>query len=222
MATPISVTTPATTTDAREPAPNKALDRDAFLKILVAQVSHQDPLKPLEGTEFVAQLSQFAVVEQAISQSSKLDTLSSQIGGLANNEVVSLVGKVVELKGERVAFDGTQGVAVSRTLAAPAQQVTVRIQDSSGKTVRTIELGSRPAGALNVSWDGLDDAKLAVPAGQYSVQVEARDAGGEPVSAASASRGRVLRVTFDKGYPELHLDSGGSAPVSDLIEVSEK
>ena len=54
-------------------AGQKPMNKEAFLKLLVAQISHQDPLKPMEGTEFVTQLSQFAMVEQAISQSTQLD-----------------------------------------------------------------------------------------------------------------------------------------------------
>ena len=75
-----------------------ALDKDAFLKLLVAQLSHQDPLKPTEGTEFIAQLSQFAMVEQAIAQSSKLEVLSTRVRGLSNNEATGLVGKTVTVR----------------------------------------------------------------------------------------------------------------------------
>src|SRR6266540_670742 len=74
------------------------LDREAFLKLLVAQISHQDPLKPMEGTEFVAQLSQFAAVEQAIAQTQRLDALSAQLNGIANNDAVALVGKAVSIR----------------------------------------------------------------------------------------------------------------------------
>lgn len=135
----------AASTDAT--AQKAALDKDAFLKLLVAQLRHQDPLAPTEGTEFVAQLSQFAMVEQAIAQSAKLDVISAQMTGLASNEATSLVGKVV------------------------------------------------------------------------TVRVDAQTKEGAPVGGAQDSEGKVLKVTFDKGYPELHLDSGVTAPISDLVSV---
>ncbi len=53
-------------------ATKSSLDKDAFLKLLVAQLSHQDPLKPMEGTEFITQLAQFTSVEQAVTQTEKL------------------------------------------------------------------------------------------------------------------------------------------------------
>jgi flagellar basal-body rod modification protein FlgD len=209
--------TAASSTDAK--AQKAALDKDAFLKLLVAQLSHQDPLAPTEGTEFVAQLSQFAMVEQAIAQSAKLDVLSSQMTGLASNEATSLVGKEVSVRGSGIAFDGVTATGASVTLDGPAAKVTVRIQDASGQTVRTLELGAQNAGAISIAWDGKDDAGQPVAKGSYSVKVDAQTKEGTPVGASQGSGGRVVKVTFDKGYPELHLDSGVTAPISDLVSV---
>src|SRR5437879_6019254 len=97
MALP-SITSPlgaaSTSGDTKAAAPkNDALSRDAFLKLLVAQLSHQDPTQPMQGTEFVAQLSQFAMVEQSVAQSSKLDVLAHQMTGIGNSQATALVGK---------------------------------------------------------------------------------------------------------------------------------
>ena len=216
-----SVTGPTTanasaTTDPKE---KSALDKDAFLKLLVAQLSHQDPLKPTEGTEFVAQLSQFAMVEQSIAQSAKLDILSVQMTGLASNEATALVGKDVTVRGTGIAFDGVSATGASVNLDAPAQKVTVRIQDPAGKTVRTIEIGPRGAGAMPIVWDGKDDAGQPVAKGTYGIKVEARTADGKPVSTTQDVSGKVIKVSFEKGYPELVLDSGVTAPISELVSV---
>lgn len=219
MALPgVTNTTGATSaTDSKKES--AAIDKEAFLKLLVAQLSHQDPLQPTEGTEFVAQLSQFAMVEQAIAQSTKLDVLSAQMAGLANNEATALVGKEVTVRGSGVAFDGVTATGASVSLGAPAASVTVRIQDASGKTVRTLELGARGPGAVAIAWDGKDDAGQPVAKGTYAIKVDAKDADGKPVEASQDVVGRVTKVTFDKGYPELFLDSGVTAPISDLVSV---
>jgi len=209
-------TTASATTDSKE---KSALDKDAFLKLLVAQLSHQDPLKPTEGTEFVTQLSQFAMVEQAIAQSSKLDILSTQMTGLASNEATALVGKDVTVRGSGIAFDGVNATGSSINLEGPAQKVTVRIQDASGKTVRTMEMGPRTPGAMPVKWDGKDDAGQPVAKGTYSIKVEAQTADGQPVSTSQDVSGKVVKVSFEKGYPELVLDSGVTAPISELVSV---
>jgi flagellar basal-body rod modification protein FlgD len=195
------------------------LDREAFLKLLVAQLSHQDPLQPTEGTEYVAQLSQFALVEQSVSQSAKLEVLSAQMRGISNNEAVGLVGKTVNVRGHGVAWDGVTATGASVSLAGPANKVTVQIQDANGKTIRTMELGGKPGGAVGITWDGKDDAGNTRPAGTYRIKVQAVNAEGQPVDVTSDVTGTVTKVTFDKGYPELTLDSGATAPVSDLVSV---
>jgi flagellar basal-body rod modification protein FlgD len=66
----------------------QALGRDAFMKLLVAQIRHQDPLKPQDSTQFVAELAQFSSLEQTIGINDRLDILSVQSRGLQNAEVV--------------------------------------------------------------------------------------------------------------------------------------
>ncbi len=202
------------------PAATKAsMDRDAFLKLLVAQISHQDPLKPMEGTEYVTQLSQFSALEQAIQQTSKLDLLSNQLTGISANEATSLVGKTVSIRSAAIAFDGVTATGGSVTLAAPSAKTTAIIRDSNGQPVRTIELGPRPAGALGVQWDGKDDQGNPVPKGAYTLDVKAQDGAGAAIDVKQEVTGLVTSVSFEKGYPEVHLDSGATAPVSDLVSV---
>jgi flagellar basal-body rod modification protein FlgD len=209
----------ATTAPAESGASKAKLDREAFLKLLVAQISNQDPLSPMQGTEFVTQLSQFSMVEQAVQQTERLDLLSAQMGGLANGQASALVGKQVSVRGKSVAFDGTNATSANVTLASPAAKVTATLRNQDGEAVRTIELGGASGGALNVKWDGRDDAGRPVPAGSYGLEVKAVDKTGAPVDVSQDVTGVVLKVSFDKGYPELVLDSGAVAPVSDLVSV---
>lgn len=207
------------TTTTTAASPSKQMDKDAFLKLLVAQISHQDPLKPMEGTEFVTQLSQFSMVEQAVAQSGKLDAIATQMSGLLNNEATALVGKTVTVRGHGIAYDGVTATGAAVTLGGPATKVTATIKDSSGAVVRTIDLGAKGAGALGVTWDGKNDAGVTQPKGAYSLEVKATAADGTDVAVTQDVSGRVVSVSFDKGYPEMTLDSGAKAPVSDLVSV---
>lgn len=69
-----------------------SLDYDAFLKLLTAQMKFQDPTKPMDSTQFVAQLASFSNVEQGIKTNNKLDSLLVQ---QALNQVDGLIGKTV-------------------------------------------------------------------------------------------------------------------------------
>ncbi|MFO0553044.1 MAG: FlgD immunoglobulin-like domain containing protein [Polyangiaceae bacterium] len=196
------------------------LDREAFLKLLVAQLSHQDPLQPMQGTEFVTQLAQFSSVEQQIIQSQKLDIVSLQLRGIASNEATSLVGKTVTVRSGALDFDGVSSTGGTFSLQGEAEKTTVTIRNQAGEAVKTIELGPHDAGSVAIPWDGKNDAGVPQPAGLYTVEVEATDKAGKAVATTQEVTGTVREVRFDKGYPELILDSGVHVAVSDLISVS--
>lgn len=195
---------------------NGTVDKDAFLKLLVAQLSHQDPLKPTEGTEFVTQLAQFSSVEQQLAQSAKLDLISLQLRGLSSNEAAGLVGKTVTVKGDGV-VDFKDGLAQGSTtsLAEGAKGATIQIVDQNGNVVASD--GPRDLAAGPVPTDGIAAKGTKIPDGKYTVKVV--DAQGEELSTGEKVTGVVTKVTFDKGYPELVLDNGVTVPVSDLISV---
>jgi len=199
---------------------SKALDKEAFLKLLVAQIANQDPLKPMEGTEFVTQLSQFAAVEQAIAQSTQLGNMSAQLGGIANNNATDLVGKEVTVRGKTMAFDGVTSSTSAVTIDAAATKMTAQIIDANGKTVRTLELGAHGAGAIPITWDGKDTSGAPAAKGTYTLRVSASAADGTAVASTQDVKGVVAKITFDKGYPELTLDNGATCPISDLVGVA--
>jgi flagellar basal-body rod modification protein FlgD len=198
----------------------KAMGRDAFLKLLVAQLRHQDPLKPQDDSTFVAELAQFSSLEQTMGINDRLDLLSAQSQGLQNSQVVGLVGKQATVRGSLVTSDGTGvGVPVSFDLDAAADSTVVTIRNQAGNTVRTIEIGSKPAGLARITWDGRDDAGNVQPAGTYNVAVQAKNEAGASISVSQETKGLIKAVSFDKGYPVLHLDTGANVPVADLLQV---
>lgn len=197
----------------------QSVDKDAFLKLLVAQLKAQDPLSPMEGTQFVEQLATFSQVEQAISQTKQLEMVSLQLTGLASNEAIGLIGKQVTVRGQAIAFDGTNPTGFNASLAADTASTKVTIVDASGTPVRTLDVGPHAKGTVAVPWDGRNDAGGLVPPGNYTVQVEAVDAAGQPVAVTNEVSGTVVGVSFSKGYPEVELDSGARAPISDLVAV---
>jgi flagellar basal-body rod modification protein FlgD len=226
MASAISPTSTDTTAQAADAlasatAGNQALGKDAFLKLLIAQVSHQDPLKPMDDTAFVAQLAQFSSLEQSMGINSRLDALSAQERGMANTQVASLVGKSVTVKGSITTLDSAGiGSPLSFTLADNAASVDVTLTDSTGNPVRTVHLGPESAGLVKMVWDGRDDSGVAQPPGAYAVSVVAKDSNGTAVDSSLETTGVITNVGFEKGYPNLQLDNGVSAPASDLLRVN--
>lgn len=213
-----SISTTSETT-ATKSTGGTTLDKDAFLKLLMAQIKNQDPLSPMQGTEFVTQLSQFSLVEQSVAQSAKLDMLSVQLTGIANNDAAGLVGKDVTIRGKGFVFDGATAATSSITFDKAATKATASIKDSEGNVVRTIELGAKPAGACSLTWDGKDSSGTTLAKGTYTVEIKAEDAAGNAVTTTQSVHGHVASVSYEKGYPEIIMDSGVHAAVSDLVSV---
>jgi flagellar basal-body rod modification protein FlgD len=195
------------------------LGQDAFLKLLMAQLANQDPTQPTDSTQFVTQLAQFSVVEQSVAQTTQLTNIGTQLQGLSNSETTALVGQTVTAQGSGLQWNGTFATTADVTLAGPAQQVTVQVQDSQGNTVKTMTLGAQAAGTLPITWNGIEDSGQPAPAGSYSVNVSATDASGAPVAVAQTVTGVVDQVSFAQGYPALTLSTGAVVPISQLVSV---
>jgi flagellar basal-body rod modification protein FlgD len=221
MVAPVnSTTTSAADLSKALGAGNKAMGRDAFLKLLVAQLKNQDPLKPQDNSAFVAELAQFSSLEQSMGVNDRLDQMMLQNQGMANSNVVNMVGQTATVKGSLITTDGSGiGVPVSFTQDRASDSTVVQIQDINGRVVRTLDLGERPTGISKITWDGRSDDGLVQPAGTYSVSVKSADADGGTVVVSQETSGTITGVAFDKGYPVLRLSNGVSAPVSDLLRV---
>jgi flagellar basal-body rod modification protein FlgD len=199
---------------------SNAMGKDAFMKLLVAQISHQNPLKPMDDTAFVAQLAQFSALEQTMGINKRLDDLTTAQRGTANTELGALVGKKVTVRGTMTSLDSSGiGAPISFTLDGNAKTVDVNIADATGKTVRTIHVGAQAAGLTKITWDGRNNDGLAQPPGPYTVSVVAKD-GDNAVSVSQETTGTLVGIDFSKGYPNLQLDNGVSAPASDLLRIN--
>jgi flagellar basal-body rod modification protein FlgD len=214
----ISSTTPSPSQAAPATTGSKELGKDEFLKLLTAQLANQDPLQPVDNQAFIAQLAQFSSVEQLQAVSSRLDTLLLATASANQMNTASLVGKDVSFKADGV--DVAAGAASNLQIKLPSRaNVTAVVQDASGRTVRTLALGTRE-GSFDLGWDGRDEAGNAVAEGHYTVTLSAKAADGTTVTPDARARGRVSGVSFDGAATELLV---GSAHVKlpDVVEITQ-
>ncbi|MGH7765909.1 MAG: flagellar hook assembly protein FlgD [Candidatus Binatia bacterium] len=187
--------------------PNQGMGRDDFLKLLIAQLQHQDPLHPLDNQEFAAQLATFNSLDQLIGINQKLDGVQLQQQFLGQLGAVSLIGKEIIAEGNQIVLASGAQPTISYSLGAAAARVVIDIKDDKGNTVRTIQTGSQGAGDQTAVWDGKDATGNALPAGTYSIEVTAFDAAGKSVAASTRTRGVVTGVSLAGG--EMLLEIGG-------------
>ena len=169
----------------------KTLGKEDFLKMLVAQLKNQDPLNPMDGTGFAAQLAQFSSLEQLTNMNEGIKSLGLYQMSMNNAQAVSLLGREVTVNnGNAVKAEGSS-VDLTYELAADAKQVNVLIYDVQGELVKAIEMSNQKSGVNKVTWN-LGSA----PAGQYTYKVAALDGNGNDVSVATKMTGPVTGVHF--------------------------
>lgn len=189
---------------------------DDFLQLLTTQLQNQDPLEPLNATEFTTQLVQFASVEQQIGQNSRLDELLKVQSGSQAVGAVSFLDTIVEAFGDKAVLTGGEA-NFTYTLASKAESASIIIRDETGKIVRTLD-GELGAGKHNLVWDGKDDQGVLQKDGVYSISVSAKDADGKTIETKTGTIGKVSGVTVKEGV--LVLDLGGiTVKVTDVVSV---
>lgn len=179
---------------------SEILGKDEFLQLLVTQLSNQDPLNPLEGQEFAAQLAQFSTVEQLVNIEETLGVNNTSIDLLSQSTnagiAAGLIGQTIEAEGNAVSWTGEGDVALAFDLGAAASSVSITILDDAGNVVRTLDPGAMGDGEQTVSWDGTNTDGATVEHGVYTFEVSATDTEGVAVTATTMTHGTVDRVTF--------------------------
>ena len=206
-----------------EQARNKlAEDLDNFLVLLTAQLQAQDPLSPMESTEFTTQLVGFAQVEQQIAQSEQLEqqTLLLQQNQIA--QAVGYIGSTIEAVSNNVPlYNGEARFAYG--LGEDAQQANVVIRDNSGQIVYTAP-ASTFAGVHEFIWDGKDSQGFDLPDGAYSVEISTLanvdDEDGQ-VSTYVTAFGQATAVTSDNGATVLIMGGSVAVPLDQILSISE-
>lgn len=165
-------------------APGIASDFNTFLTLLTTQLKNQSPTDPLDANQMMAQLTQFASVEQQVNMNQNLQQLISlqQVNGLT--AAADLVGHRVEVQSSSLSLQ--QGSAELRLPArGAASTAVVTISDGTGRVVRRAEV-PLTQGTQAWTWDGRNDAGIQQADGAYSVAVAGVGSDGKPTSQAQA------------------------------------
>jgi flagellar basal-body rod modification protein FlgD len=186
-----------------------ALGKEAFLTMMVAQLKNQDPLNPLEGTDFTAQLAQFSSLEQQITMNTNLSSILESLNTASTNEnIFDYMGKTIQSNGNPVTLTGGEVVSGGVFEMKEPATITVTVYDGNGKAVRRMSSGTEQieAGTYNIEWDGKNDEGYTVLDGEYTYDVKALNAKNQYIDVATKTEGTVTGVTSYGGKAYLMVD----------------
>jgi flagellar basal-body rod modification protein FlgD len=199
-----------------------AMGKEDFLKLMLAQLQNQDPMSPMEGTEFASQLAQFTSLEQLMNLNDSMDTsinanyfLSQSIN---NTLAATLIGKEVKLNGNSFQNNGQDNSTLGYNLSTAASSVTVKIYNDSGVLIKTIENAPKNSGDNKLIWYFTDNEGNSVPQGRYTFKVEPKDADSNLMSYSTYVLGKIDGVKFTENGTMLVVN-GAQYNLSDIMEI---
>lgn len=203
------------------------LDQTDFLKLLTTQMQNQDPMKPMDNTQFVAQMAQFSSLEGITQLNETVAGFQESVQSSQVMQASALVGKAAMVKGDTAHLyhmqqaDGStapSGILGAVDVPTGASKMSVEITNASGQVVKTIDVPVDGSDRPSFSWDGrLKDGRMA-PEGNYQVTATATvDGKGQ---APQTYVGAVIEsVGVTKNGPELNLDGLSSVKLPDIVEI---
>ncbi len=199
----------------------EVIGKDQFLNLLVAQLTHQDPLSPMEGTEFTAQLAQFTSLEQLVNINENLGKLSSLETSVTQSQAVGMIGKQILAEGNTIAMSNGVSSNVIFSLEKATDTAAISVFDKTGALVSVVDSNSLEAGQNTIGFAGFDKNGDPLPDGIYTFQVLALDAEGEDIPVQTFSSGIVSGVNIaEDGTTNLQIGTT-EFPLSGVVQITE-
>jgi flagellar basal-body rod modification protein FlgD len=198
---------------------NKNLDKDAFMKLMLAQMKHQDPTNPMQAHEMASQLAAFTSVEQLQNLNSTMEGMKKAQAPMQQFETLNLIGKAVA--GDSAQLSRAKGDTTHDfqfKLLKEAEDVTLKIKNPQGEVVRTFTMKQLKAGGNSIQWNGQDERGVEQPGGDYTLEVEAKDKMGNKVGSETQFEGVITGVNFTSEGPLL-LVGNRTVKFSDVRKI---
>jgi flagellar basal-body rod modification protein FlgD len=174
-------------------------DFTMFLKLLTTQMQNQDPLSPMDTSQYTQQLVQYSQVEQSMQQNTTLKDILSSLGTQNLTQASGLIGHAVEADSPVAGLTDKLPAQWTWTTPRDASTIVATITDASGKTVDTRTV-SVTGSTGNLAWDGATTSGKQMAAGNYSISIKALDSSGTELSNTSVHAiGTVSDVQLDNG-----------------------
>lgn len=194
-----------------------AEDFSQFLQLLTTQLQNQDPLSPMDSTEFTNQLVQFSQVEQQINANQKLDNLVSLQLASISSVALGYVGMDISYIGSEMNYDGETPVDVTYALASEAVTSKINVYDEDGELVYSAD-APKNTGMNKFTWSGIKTNGEAVEPGTYTVKIDALDKAGKVIENSTVVSGHVDGIETQNGVVYV-LVGDRAVPISSIVNA---
>jgi flagellar basal-body rod modification protein FlgD len=196
-----------------------ALTQEDFFSLLTQQLSYQDPSKPADNDQMIAQMTNFTMAEGISNLNSSFESLAASMTSNSALQASTLVGKQALLESDTLELNESGEVKGAIVAEKPVDNLTLRIEDASGQLVKTIDLGTQPAGAVRFAWDGKNEAGERLPPGEYNVKAEG-STDGEFSSLPIASFKNIESVNINGSSGIIINTKEGAVRLTDVAEIA--
>ncbi|MFO1209785.1 MAG: flagellar hook capping FlgD N-terminal domain-containing protein [Amaricoccus sp.] len=205
-----SAATAAATTSSTDSAAS-AGDFQTFLTLLTTQMKNQDPLKPMDSTEFVSQLASFSAVEQQVKTNDRLQGILDAVSGGSPAGLAEWIGRDVQVAA-KADYEG-EPVEVAVTPHDGADRGVLVVTNDFGQVVARVPVAGD---AETATWDGTDSAGNAAADGRYGFTLQSYQ--GDVLLGETAGKvfSTVREVRLVDGSPELVVADGTQVPLSEI------
>jgi len=201
-------------------ADDQKLTQEDFFKLLTSQMSMQDPTKPMENDQMIAQMTNFTMAEGITQLTDEFRGFADSMTSNQALQASGMVGQKVLIPSDMAYFNGERAIEGVISLPQTGQDVNVRIKNSAGEIVHSINMGQMPQGQHTFEWDGTLANGEKAPKGDYVVEASGR-VGGQSEAIPALTYGMVESVSMGgaRGIV-LNLESIGRVDLKDVIQIT--
>ncbi|MEJ6403230.1 flagellar hook capping FlgD N-terminal domain-containing protein [Yoonia sp. 2307UL14-13] len=182
-----------------------ASDFETFLRMLTVQMQNQDPLNPVDSSDYAVQLATFSGVEQAVLTNDLLKSLTTQMNTSGLTELSAWVGRDVRAAAPTY-FDGNP-ISLPLKPASTADRADLIVRDENGVEVQRMQV---PLAQEELEWAGVDLGGYPLPDGLYSFELHSQLDGEVIAQSPVETYGRVVEVRRDGNDYVLFLKGGAT------------
>ena len=174
---------------------------ETFMTLLTAQLKNQDPLSPMDSTEFTNQLVQYSEVEQSMKTNSLLEGLNKLVTASSGSYAVSYLGKTA-ITTDPTAALSNGSANWNYNIPSGASSVSLKIYDENDNLVQTVD-GTKTAGTHELNWDGTKSNGVKLTSGNFKLEVEAKNSSGTDLDAKVTRSGTISAVDMSGSEPKV-------------------